>query len=132
MGGLTSTSVAMDLAGLKLLSPTLNASGVLGMSAPLLKRVYDSGVGAVVTKSLGPTLRTGHTTPTVVEVEGGLLNAMGLPNPGVEGYMGELREMKREGGPVVASFFASTIEEFQVGAQVLCGEGGDDSEFTLS
>lgn len=132
MGGLTSTSLAMNLAGLKLRSPTLNASGVLGMSALLLKRVYDSGAGAVVTKSLGPTGRTGHINPTVVEVEGGILNAMGLPNPGVEGYMEELRELKRERIPVVASFFASTLEEFQGGAKSLCEAGADALELNLS
>ena len=132
MGGLTSNSLAIDLAGLKLRSPTLNAAGVLGISAPLLKRVYDLGVGAVVTKSLGPMSRTGHINPTVAEVEGGLLNAMGLPNPGVEGFMEELRELKRDGVPVVASFFASTIEEFQASAKALCGAGADALELNLS
>jgi len=132
MGGLTSTSLAMDLAGLKLRSPTLNSSGVLGMSAPLLKRVYDSGVGAVVTKSLGPTGRTGHSNPTIVEVEGGILNAMGLPNPGVECYLEELLELKREGVPVIVSFFASTVEEFQASARALCEAGADALELNLS
>jgi dihydroorotate dehydrogenase (NAD+) catalytic subunit len=132
MGGLTSTSLAVDLAGLKLRSPTLNASGVLGMSAPLLRRVYDSGAGAVVTKSLGPAARPGHINPTVVEVEGGFLNAMGLPNPGVEGYLEELHELKHWGVPVVASFFASTVEEFQSGAKALCGAGADALELNLS
>jgi dihydroorotate dehydrogenase (NAD+) catalytic subunit len=122
----------VDLAGLRLRSPTLNASGVLGMSAPLLKRVYDSGAGAVVTKSLGPTSRQGHINPTAVEVEGGLLNAMGLPNPGVEGYLPELRELKHEGVKVVASFFASTIEEFQSGTKALCDAGADALELNLS
>lgn len=132
MGSLTGKGLAVDLAGLKLRSPTLNASGVLGMSAPLLKRVYDSGAGAVVTKSLGPAGRPGHINPTVVEVEGGLLNALGLPNPGVEGYLDELRELKRESVPVVASFFASTLEEFQSGAKALCGAGADALELNLS
>ncbi len=102
------------------------------MSAPLLKRVYDSGAGAVVTKSLGPAARSGHINPTLVEVEGGVLNAMGLPNPGVEGYLDELRELKHGGVPVVASFFASTIEEFRVGAEALCGAGADALELNLS
>jgi dihydroorotate dehydrogenase (NAD+) catalytic subunit len=130
--GLTGKGLAVDLAGLRLRSPTLNASGVLGMSAPLLKRVYDSGAGAVVTKSLGPTPRPGHINPTVVEVEGGFLNAMGLPNPGVEGYLEELRELKHEGVPVVASFFASTVAEFQSGAKALCAAGADALELNLS
>ncbi len=110
----------------------MNASGVLGMSALLLKRVYDSGAGAVVTKSLGPAARPGHINPTVVEVEGGLLNAMGLPNPGVEGYLEELHELKGEGVPVVASFFASTVEEFQSDAKALARAGADALELNLS
>ena len=102
------------------------------MSAPLLKRVYDSGAGAVVTKSLGPAARSGHINPTLVEVEGGVLNAMGLPNPGVEGYLDELRELKYGNVPVVASFFASTLEEFEAGAEALCGAGADALELNLS
>ncbi len=132
MVGLTGKGLAVEVAGLRLRSPTLNASGVLGMSAPLLKRVYDSGAGAVVTKSLGPLARPGHINPTLVEVEGGVLNAMGLPNPGVEGYLDELRELKSEGVTVVASFFASTVEEFQSGAKALCSAGADALELNLS
>jgi dihydroorotate dehydrogenase (NAD+) catalytic subunit len=86
----------------------------------------------VVTKSLGPVPRLGHINPTVVEVEGGILNAMGLPNPGVEGYMEELRELKSEGVPVVASFFASTVKEFQSDAKALEGAGADALELNLS
>jgi dihydroorotate dehydrogenase (NAD+) catalytic subunit len=130
--GLTGKGLAVEIAGLRLRSPTMNASGVLGMSAPLLKRVYNSGAGAVVTKSLGPDARPGHLNPTVVEVEGGLLNAMGLPNPGVKGYLEELRELKEEGVPVVASFFASTVEEFQSDARTLTGAGADALELNLS
>lgn len=132
MVGLTGKGLAVDLAGLRLRSPTLNASGVLGMSAPLLKRVYDSGAGAVVTKSLGPTRRPGHINPTVAEVECGLLNAMGLPNPSVEGFLEELYELKNEGVPVVASFFASTVTEFQSGAKALCVTGANALELNLS
>jgi dihydroorotate dehydrogenase (NAD+) catalytic subunit len=130
--GLTDEGLAVEIAGLRLRSPTMNASGVLGMSAPLLKRVYDSGAGAVVTKSLGPVARPGHINPTVVEVEGGILNAMGLPNPGVEAYLEDLRELKNEGVPVVASFFASTIKEFQSDAKVLARAGTDALELNLS
>jgi dihydroorotate dehydrogenase (NAD+) catalytic subunit len=130
--GLTGKGLAVEIAGLRLRSPTMNASGVLGMSASLLKRVYNSGAGAVVTKSLGPAARPGHINPTVVEVEGGLLNAMGLPNPGVEGYLNELSELKVEGVPVVASFFASTVEEFQSDAKMLARAGADALELNLS
>jgi dihydroorotate dehydrogenase (NAD+) catalytic subunit len=124
--------LSVEMAGLKLRAPTLNASGVLGMSAPLLKRVYDSGAGAVVTKSLGPSARPGHINPTIVEVECGLLNAMGLPNPGVAEFLPELGELKREGIPVVASFFASSIPEFAESARTLSAAGADALELNLS
>ena len=132
MVGLACEGLAVEFAGLKLRSPTMNASGVLGMSAPLLKRVFDSGAGAVVTKSIGPNARSGHINPTVVEVECGILNAMGLPNPGVESYLEELRELKREKVPVVASFFASTLEEFQTDAKALAEAGVHALELNLS
>ncbi len=124
--------LSVELAGLRLRAPTLNASGVLGMSAPLLKRVYDSGAGAVVTKSLGPSARPGHINPTVVEVDCGLLNAMGLPNPGVAEFLPEIRELKHEGIPVVVSFFASTIPEFAESARILSSAGADALELNLS
>ena len=124
--------MVVEFAGLRLRSPTMNASGVLGMSAPLLRRVYESGAGAAVTKSLGPTGRPGHSNPTVVEVEGGVLNAMGLPNPGVGYFADEVRELKREGITVVSSFFASTLKEFSESARALSEAGSDALELNLS
>ena len=132
MGKLTELSLVVEFAGLRLRSPTMNASGVLGMSAPLLRRVYESGAGAAVTKSLGPTGRPGHSNPTVVEVEGGVLNAMGLPNPGVGYFADEVRELKREGITVVSSFFASTLKEFSESARALSEAGSDALELNLS
>ena len=74
-------SLAVEFSGLKLRNPLMNAAGVLGMSPAILKRLYDSGAAAVVTKSLGPVPRKGHPNPTFVRVEAGGLNAMGLPTP---------------------------------------------------
>jgi dihydroorotate dehydrogenase (NAD+) catalytic subunit len=67
----------------------------------------------VVTKSIGPSPREGHPNPTVVTLEGSLLNAMGLPNPGMEAYAEEL-EWLRQGSkaPVFASVFGATPDEY--------------------
>lgn len=132
MGGLTSISLAVNLAGLSIRSPVLNASGVLGMSAPLLKRVWDNGAGAVVTKSLGPQPRDGHRNPTLLEVDCGIINAMGLPNPGYEEFLNQIRELKEQKVVVVASFFASTIKEFAESARALTSSGADALELNLS
>jgi len=125
-------SLAVEVAGLRLRNPTMNAAGVLGISMPLLKRVYEGGAGAVVTKSLGPIPRSGHLNPTLISVEGGVLNAMGLPNPGADYYVEAIRALKREGIPVVASFFGASIEEFRDVAAILSDSGADALEVNVS
>jgi len=125
-------SLAVDLAGLRLRNPTLNAAGVLGISSTLLRRVYEAGAGAVVTKSIGPRPRPGHPNPTVASLEGGLLNAMGLPNPGASYFAGEIRRLKEDGVPVVASFFGASVEEFVEAARVLAEAGADALELNCS
>jgi len=122
----------VDVGGLRLRNPTMNAAGVLGMTAPLLRRVYEGGVGAVVTKSIGPEPRWGHPNPTVVAVEGGMLNAMGLPNPGAEYFAEEIMRLKESGVPVVASFFGASVEEFVEVARILAGAGADALELNCS
>lgn len=112
MMGMAEIKLAIEIAGLRLRNPTMNAAGVMGLTAALLKRVYREGAGAVVTKSIGLKPRRGHPNPTVVYVEAGLINSMGLPNPGIQHFMRELEKLKAEGIPVIASFFGETLEEF--------------------
>jgi dihydroorotate dehydrogenase (NAD+) catalytic subunit len=110
----------------------MNAAGVLGISPPLLKRVYEGGAGAVVTKSLGPEPRKGHLNPTMVIVEGGVLNAMGLPNPGAKYFVEAIKALKADGVPVVASFFGASTQDFRDVAEVLSEAGVDALEVNVS
>lgn len=125
-------SLAVEFSGLKLRNPLMNAAGVLGMSPAILKRLYDSGAAAVVTKSLGPVPRKGHPNPTFVRVEAGGLNAMGLPNPGAEYFVDEIKELKKMGVPVVASFFGGSVQEFAEVAYTLSRAGADALELNAS
>jgi dihydroorotate dehydrogenase (NAD+) catalytic subunit len=80
----------------------------------------EGGAGGVVTKSIGPEPRDGHPNPTVVDLGGSMLNAMGLPNPGVQAYRGELDWLRgRTDRPVVASVFGATAEEYALVARGL-------------
>jgi len=65
-------------------------------------------------------------------VEGGVLNAMGLPNPGAEYFVDIIKELKSESIPVVASFFGATIEEFKNVADILSEAGVDALELNCS
>src|SRR5207247_792528 len=68
-----------EIAGVRLRNPTMLASGFLDETGGSMARVYDAGAGAVVTKSIGPKPREGYPNPTIVELDAGLLNAVGLP-----------------------------------------------------
>ena len=111
---MASPDISVDLLGMRLESPLLLASGILGETGPSLLSVLSGGAGGVVTKSIGSEPRDGHPNPTVVEVEGGLLNAIGLANPGIEAYLEELDTVVKAdvGAPVIASIFAADADEF--------------------
>ena len=83
----------------------------------------------MVTKSIGSAPREGHPGPTVVAVECGLLNAMGLPNPSYREFQVEIDIARSSGVPVVASIFGSSPAEF---AQVARGLKPDAFELNLS
>ncbi|MFQ6054175.1 MAG: dihydroorotate dehydrogenase, partial [Candidatus Bathyarchaeia archaeon] len=70
--------------------------------------------------------------PTVAAVAGGLINAMGLPNPGADYFTGVIRELRAAGVPVVASFFGASVEEFAETARVLAEAGADALELNCS
>ena len=101
----------MEICQMKMRNPTVLAAGVLGSTSSSLNWVARSGAGAVVTKSFGAEPNKGYPNPTTVEVEGGIINAIGLSNPGVETFKGELEKLEGK-VPQIASIYGSTPEEF--------------------
>lgn len=104
--------LSLSLTGLRLKNPLMLAAGIMGTAGGSLKRAAEGGAGAVVTKSIGIKAKSGHSNPTMVEVDCGYLNAMGLPNPSYKNFQGEI-DIAREGGvPVIASIFGASADEF--------------------
>ena len=87
------------------------AAVILGSTASSLNWAGRSGAGAVVTKSFGLNPNKGYANPTTVEVTGGVINAIGLSNPGVENFKGELKKLNRS-VPAIASLYGANPEEF--------------------
>jgi dihydroorotate dehydrogenase (NAD+) catalytic subunit len=114
--------MAVELAGIKLPNPTILASGILGVSSEIMVRACRAGAGAVVTKSFNRKGREGYHNPSFIEVPGGFLNALGIPNPGMEEMREEVRSVSKAGVPVIASVFGFDGEEFAEAA--LQGEEG--------
>lgn len=87
------------------------ASGILGVTSSTLRRVHESGADAVVTKSIGPVPRKGHPGPILATSHGGLINAVGLTNPGIDSFVEEMAEIKESGVPIVLSIFGNSPQE---------------------
>jgi dihydroorotate dehydrogenase (NAD+) catalytic subunit len=105
--------LGITVAGVRLRNPFLLASGIWGESGESLAGAWRAGAGGVITKSIGAEPRAGYPNPTVeVYADWGMLNAMGLPNPGIDEYPREIEVARRAGATVIGSVFAGTDEEF--------------------
>jgi dihydroorotate dehydrogenase (NAD+) catalytic subunit len=126
------TSLKVVLAGVEMENPTMLASGIMGETGGSLLAMAKGGAGALVTKSIGSVPRQGHKNPTLVELEYGYMNAMGLPNPGIEAFNEEMYEASKAGVPIVGSVFGSSAEEFATLARRMQEFGAEADELNLS
>lgn len=124
--------LSVEIAGLKLRNPVVLASGILGETGSSLLRVADSGAGAVVTKSIGMEPREGHPNPTVLELEAGIVNAVGLANPGIVAFIDELRVATAGEVPVIGSVFGKNEGDMSNVAQLMEDAGAAAIELNLS
>ena len=124
--------LSVRIGKLELRNPTILASGIMDETADSIKRVAEEGAGAIVTKSIGKEPREGYANPTVVELEHGILNAMGLPNPGIEAYADEMEELRDLNIPIIGSIFGSDEKEFSFLARKMQEYGARAIELNLS
>ena len=127
-------NLSTSIAGVFLRNPTMLAAGVLGLTASSLLKVWNAGAGAVVTKSVGIEPREGFKNPTVVDVGCGLINAMGLPNPGVKEFTKEVRTLKQWNSEVraIASIYGGSLEDFVRAVDVIAQTAVDAIELNVS
>ncbi len=75
---------SVNIAGIELKNPVMTASGTFGSGAEYSEFVDLNQLGAVVTKGVADKAWAGNSTPRIAEVYGGMLNAIGLQNPGID------------------------------------------------
>jgi dihydroorotate dehydrogenase (NAD+) catalytic subunit len=128
--------LACEFLDLKLSTPFVLASGIIGTSASLMVRAAQNGAGMITAKSCGPVPRTGHPNPVAFDWGGGLLNAIGLTNPGAEAEAELLAETRQQlqplGVPLIASIFGGLVEEFAQVAQIIDAAQPDLIEVNIS
>ena len=105
-----SNLLSIDIAGIRLRNPLLLASGFLGISQEIFNRLYNDGLGAIVSKSISVSPLEGYKGPTVVSLgEKGYINAVGLSNPGSDAFANEIINNQT---PLIVSIVGSSVSEF--------------------
>ena len=121
------------IAGLELKNPTILASGIMGYSIGSFQRVIEGGAGAIITKSIGLDARKGYSNPTIFQAKNGLINAMGLPNPGIDNYAPKISHAKNVlSVPLIVSIYGFSIEGYVLTAQKAVEAGADAIELNVS
>ncbi len=103
----------IQLGQLALRNPVMTASGTFGYGPEYAELVDFNRLGALVTKGISRDAWEGNPTPRLVEVRGGLVNAIGLQNPGAEAFCTDyLPFLRRFDVPVIVNIWGRTVEDY--------------------
>lgn len=123
----------VKLPGLDLKNPIMPASGCFGFGKEFAEFYDLSVLGAIIIKASTVEKRFGNQTPRVAETASGMLNAIGLQNPGVDGVIkDELPFLYPFKTPIIANVAGSTIEEYITVAHELSRSGVHALEINIS
>ena len=124
-------SLAVDLAGLTLANPMMTASGTCGYAYEYGDFVDLSRLGAFVTKSITAEPRKGNDAQRIVETRGGMLNAIGLANVGLEAFLAdklpELVKMRRTGPRIIVNVAGHSVDDYITTAGRIAAENEVDA-----
>jgi len=122
-----------ELCGIQLKNPLLMASGTFGFGEEYAEYMDLSRLGGICSKGLTLHPKEGNYGPRMWETPAGMLNSVGLQNPGVRAFIQtELPRMKTYGTAVVANLGGGTVEEYVEGARLLDSAGIDMLELNIS
>lgn len=105
--------LSVNLAGLKLANPVMTASGTSGYGTEYADYIDLAGLGAFVTKSVTLEPRPGNRPPRIVETRGGMLNAIGLANVGLEQFIAQkIPQLARLGCPAIVNVAGASTKDY--------------------
>lgn len=132
--GVGDVDLSVNLAGVLLKNPVMVASGTFGFGSEYARYIDVSRLGAIVTKGLTLRARSGNPPVRICETPAGLLNCIGLENPGLEAYLNyNLPALRSYGVPVIANISGDTVNDYAaLAAGLEQGEGADALEVNIS
>ncbi|SDF48204.1 dihydroorotate dehydrogenase [Sporolituus thermophilus] len=126
-------ALAVDIAGIKMKTPVMAASGTFGFGVEYAGLLDLNQIGAVVVKGMTLKPRDGNTGRRIAETPAGMLNAIGLENPGVDRFLKEIfPQLSQYQVPVIVNIAGGTIEEYGELARQLANSGIAGLEINIS
>ena len=126
-------NISVNFCGIKLKNPIITASGTYGFGREYNEYFSPSDIGAVCVKGLTLKERTGNPPPRIAETWGGILNSVGLQNPGVHTFIkNELDWLKKTGAVVIANIAGNTVDEYCEMVKILSDTDTDLLEINIS
>jgi dihydroorotate dehydrogenase (NAD+) catalytic subunit len=112
--------IAVNIAGIKMKNPVMTASGTFGSGQDYVDFITLEEIGAIVTKSVTLKPREGNPPPRICETPSGMLNTIGLENPGIEKFIKvDLEFLKKFKVPVIVNIAGETLDEYIELAKIL-------------
>ena len=106
-------NLSVEIAGIALRNPVMTASGTFGYGQEFAPYLDLEQIGAFVTKGLSMKPKAGNPTPRIVETPGGMLNAIGLQNVGIDAFIAEKVPFLRTiDTPAIVNLYGNTLEEY--------------------
>jgi len=125
--------LSVDIAGIKFSNPVIMASGTYGFGKEYSEYLDLSALGGISVKGLTLTERKGNIPPRIAETPAGILNSVGLQNPGVEAFIQHhLPFLKKFNTRIIANIAGNTIEEYCQMAEILGDTAIDAIELNVS
>lgn len=126
-------NTSVTIAGVELKNPVMTASGTFGSGMEYGEFVDLNRLGAVVTKGVANVPWEGNPTPRVAEVYGGMLNAIGLQNPGIDVFMErDLPFLRQYDTKVIVNVCGKTVEDYIEVVEKLSDSSADLLEINVS
>jgi dihydroorotate dehydrogenase (NAD+) catalytic subunit len=123
----------VNICGVELKNPVIAASGCFGFGREYAEYYDLSRLGGLCVKGLTPERREGNPPPRIAETASGMLNSVGLQNPGIEAFLkDELPWLKTLGTRIIANIAGATVDEYAYMARRLQGSGVDFVELNIS
>lgn len=125
--------LSVNIAGIKFNNPVIMASGTYGFGKEYSEYLDLNTLGGISVKGLTLTERKGNIPPRIAETPAGILNSVGLQNPGVDAFIEhDLPFLKKFNTKIIANIAGNTIEEYCQIAEILGDSGIDAIELNVS